>query len=322
MNRTIDQTSTPLVSIIIPTYNSAVFVAEAIESALRQTYPHCEVVVIDDGSTDDTLSVLQSFGNRIVWKTVPNGGAPKARNIGLAMSHGEYILFLDADDLLDQGRLAIQVPIILTTGAAAVFSDCFTVPMDRPNDIPVLFRGTIDEDPVVAALGANVGSTAALHQKRALLEIGGWREDLPCAQDRDLHLRLAVHEPQWEFIREPLLTMRRRTGSVSSCYLRVIEQYGGIVDPVIEYLESVNRLTPARRFAFARFFTLAAINAFREGGVEMARRYFARSHELDRRATSIVFSPTLSWVSSVAGPLNSCRLAQLWHRLRLLGRVS
>jgi hypothetical protein len=92
--------ATPLVSIIIDNYNYGRFVAAAIESALRQTYTPCEVLVVDDGSTDDSRTVITAAGARVTPIFKPNGGQASAFNAGFAQSHGTIVLFLDADDLL------------------------------------------------------------------------------------------------------------------------------------------------------------------------------------------------------------------------------
>jgi glycosyltransferase involved in cell wall biosynthesis len=92
--------SYPLISIIIPCYNSEKYISEAIESALNQTYPNIEVIVIDDGSTDKSVEEIQKYGDKIIWETGVNRGAPAARNRGLKKSNGEFVLFLDADDML------------------------------------------------------------------------------------------------------------------------------------------------------------------------------------------------------------------------------
>ena len=99
----------PLVSIIIPCYNNEAFVKQAIESALQQTYTNVEIIVIDDGSTDGSLEIIRSFENHIQWETGSNQGAPKARNRGLELAQGEYIRFLDADDILFRNCLEHQV---------------------------------------------------------------------------------------------------------------------------------------------------------------------------------------------------------------------
>ena len=99
----------PLVSVIVPVYNGQNHLAQALESALSQDYPNKEVIVVNDGSTDGTAEVLRSFGDRIHAINQSNGGPPKARNAGLNAARGEYIAFLDADDVWLQGKLSAQV---------------------------------------------------------------------------------------------------------------------------------------------------------------------------------------------------------------------
>lgn len=106
--------SQPLVSIIIPTYNCGKFLAQGIRSVLNQEYPHKEVIVIDDGSTDNTQDILQTFGDAITVFHQENAGAAVARNTGLQYAKGEYLAFLDADDLWLPGKLTAQVNYLET----------------------------------------------------------------------------------------------------------------------------------------------------------------------------------------------------------------
>ena len=101
----------PLVSAIIPNFNYARFVCEAVESALAQTYDHLEVIVVDDGSSDDSLQVLKQFGDRIRVIAQPNAGVAASRNNGAAASSGEFVAFLDADDLWAPDKIAAQVEV-------------------------------------------------------------------------------------------------------------------------------------------------------------------------------------------------------------------
>lgn len=103
----------PLVSIIIPAYNAAATLAEAIDSALAQRYPRIEVLVVDDGSADRTPEVLRSYGDRIRWVRKDNGGLPAARNTGHLHTQGELIAWLDADDRAHPDRIALQVELLL-----------------------------------------------------------------------------------------------------------------------------------------------------------------------------------------------------------------
>ena len=102
----------PLVSIVIPTYNRRHFVADAIESCFDQTYANCEVIVVDDGSTDGTAEFLrEKYGDRIVLVTQENQGPGVARNRGIAAASGEYIHFLDADDQLRRRKIEIGLDL-------------------------------------------------------------------------------------------------------------------------------------------------------------------------------------------------------------------
>lgn len=103
----------PLVSVVIPTYNSAKFIPQAIESVLNQTYSKYEIIVVDDGSTDDTTKVLEPFQDKVNYTYQSNQGVAASRNKGIALAQGELIAFLDADDLFLPQKLQRQVSIFL-----------------------------------------------------------------------------------------------------------------------------------------------------------------------------------------------------------------
>ncbi len=102
-------THEPLVSVIMPAYNTARYIREAIDSVLDQDYGNKELIVIDDGSTDGTLDIVRSYGDRLTLITQQNQGSAVARNAGLAAARGEYIAFLDSDDVWLPGKLGLQV---------------------------------------------------------------------------------------------------------------------------------------------------------------------------------------------------------------------
>src|SRR5690242_9391093 len=97
------------ISVIIPSYNCARFVAESVESMLRQSVPPSEVIVVDDGSTDDTLAVVRGYAGRVTVVQAPHGGYASARNHGLARATGEWVAFHDADDVALEDRLAVHL---------------------------------------------------------------------------------------------------------------------------------------------------------------------------------------------------------------------
>ena len=108
----------PLVSILIPAFNAETWVADTIRSALAQTWPRKEIIVIDDGSTDRTLVVARRFASKdVAVVTQKNQGAAAARNHALALSQGDYIQWLDADDLLSPDKIAKQIQAVDEMGS-------------------------------------------------------------------------------------------------------------------------------------------------------------------------------------------------------------
>jgi glycosyltransferase involved in cell wall biosynthesis len=112
MNGSAERRSPVGVSVIIPTYNRGLFITEAIDSVLGQTYQNVEIIVVDDASTDDTLDRLQPYGSRISIVTTNHGGAAHARNAGVKVAKGNYVAFLDSDDRYLPHKLALQVQIL------------------------------------------------------------------------------------------------------------------------------------------------------------------------------------------------------------------
>ena len=111
------------VSVIIPCYNAERWLSEAIDSCLAQSYQPVEVIVVDDGSTDDSLKIIKSYGDLITYRTGPNKGGNYARNLGFSLSKGSYIQFLDADDYLRPRKLEKQIQYLEETGADVVYGD-------------------------------------------------------------------------------------------------------------------------------------------------------------------------------------------------------
>ena len=269
-----------LVSIIIPCYNAEGYVAQAIDSALAQTYPHKEVIVIDDGSTDGSLAVIQSFGQRIRWETGPNRGACAARNRGIELTHGELIQFLDADDLLHPEKLQRQVPLILARTADILYCDWETVEVGSTDVNRIHASRYGGEDPVVFLLGHSMPTPTALHWKDRLLAVAGFRDALPCSQERDLHLRLACAGVTLGHLPEVLVTVRRQPGSLSADSTRVLDQHLEIVRNACHSLEQSNALTDQRRAAFAGLLAKDARAYLNHGLPDKARHYFTEARRI------------------------------------------
>ena len=186
----------PLVSVVIPCFNQARFLGAAIASALAQTHTPVEVVVVDDGSTDDTAAVTARFpGVRYVRQE--NAGLSAARNTGLGKSRGAYLAFLDADDVLLPRAVEAALECLETSPECAFVSGRFRYVdadgvlqlVDVPPKVPA--------DPYLAFLrGNHIGMHATVVYRRPPLEAAhGFDVSLPACEDYDLFLRLAAEHP-------------------------------------------------------------------------------------------------------------------------------
>lgn len=192
------------VSVVIPTYNYARYIGEAIDSALAQTLPPIEVIVVDDGSTDDTQAVLAAYGDRIRVLRQENEGVAIARNSGIAAARGEYVAFLDADDVWKPRKLELQM---------ARFDESIglvhcgiesgeTVQLPRVDghvaDALLLLEADVIHGP---------GSTVVV-RKRVAEEVGGFDGGLAASEDWDFCYRVALRH-RVAHVAEPLVTYRK-----------------------------------------------------------------------------------------------------------------
>ena len=309
----------PLVSIIIPCYNAEKYVGEAIESALAQTYPNKEVIVIDDGSTDGSLQVIKSFGDRIRWETGPNRGGSAARNRGIELARGELIQFLDADDLLHPKKLEKQVSFHLENKAD--WSICLgdVIP---PDDVcaPTYRRLYKGEDPVVFTLLGGLQTAASIHFRSNLIRVGGFDQALPCAQERDLHIRLACLDLKLVQLPEILFTVRRVRNSVSADWVRVFLQHERIALRAWQVLKERGTLTDVRAEALAAFLAHDARALLRAGHRDVARRYFKLAREIHPTGGDrLVYTPGARWLKAILGTTGLEWLSALRRGMR--GRI-
>lgn len=190
---------TPLVSIIVPCYNAGRWLAATLDSALAQTWPACEVIVVDDGSRDDSLAVARSHearGVRVVSQ--PNRGASAARNHGLRLARGEFIQFLDADDLLTPDKIAAQMERLQAVGPEYVASSRWGRFTDEPAQAAFVndevFRDFAPMDFLLAHISARtmVQPNAWLTPRRLIERAGPWDESLSLNDDGEFFARVIL----------------------------------------------------------------------------------------------------------------------------------
>jgi glycosyltransferase involved in cell wall biosynthesis len=210
----------PLVSVVIPAYNSRSYVAQAVESVLTQTFHEFEIIVIDDGSTDDTRQTLAAYADRIRYVHQENRGVYAARNRGAKLAQGQYIAFLDADDVWLPEKLAVQVGALEShpefgaahTDTALIGPDGRVVnPASNPKRQS--HSGMVFDEFFQSNMAVILLSTVLI-RRDCFEALGGFDERHRAVQDQFFFLRLAWSYPIY-FIPKPLVQYRITPGSLS-----------------------------------------------------------------------------------------------------------
>lgn len=215
----------PLVSILIPAYNAEKFVEAAIDSALAQTYQNIEVVVINDGATDGTEETVKPYldDKRVIYFKQPNGGISKARNKGFELSHGDYITFLDADDLYAPAKIEEEAEFLNAHPEyGVVYCRVLSFYTDAP-DILYHYRRPMPEGDIFRdLLRRQFINPGSLMMRRELFAAEhGFNPDFRDAEDWDLWRRLGYRGVKFGFLDRELHYNRMSKTSLSGFHNQV-----------------------------------------------------------------------------------------------------
>lgn len=188
----------PKISVVITAYNASKWIAATLDSVLAQDFIDFEVIVIDDGSTDNTALVVADYGERVRCIYRPNGGQPSARNVGIRAARGEYIAFVDADDLWTKEKLRLQMDLLQKTGLAWVYCDAFAFD-DQSGKRLYRFGEVVRQltGDILESLFFNhfIPSPTPVIRKSVFEHVGYFDEDLQFSEDWNMWLKIAAHYP-------------------------------------------------------------------------------------------------------------------------------
>lgn len=228
------------VSIIIPCYNQARFVQQAVASCFAQTFSNFQVIVLDDGSTDDPRAALQEFLNRPNLKILrqENRGLANARNAAIAASDGAYLKLLDADDWLAPTVIAKQAAL-LDAHPALGFVFCDRVRVNARGE--TLDAGTVGAQ--IASwqsdlfsrllLGGFFPPVSVMLTRAAFARVGNFDQTLSPCEDLDLWLRILAHGYHAQFLAEPLVSYRLHDAGLSQDHARMEQQYRAVLQKTV-----------------------------------------------------------------------------------------
>ena len=204
-----------LVSVVIPVYNSEQYITECIDSALTQTYQNIEIIIVDDGSTDNTVNIISEYNNELIKLFhQKNTGSGAARNHGIEQASGTWIAFLDADDIWLPDKLQKQLKHCsdLDWSHTDLYLHGDVYPRHtKTTELTPKHSGFILKNLLVEN---SIGTSSVIIKKEILQKLGAFNTDLRALQDWDLWLRVAA-ENQICYIDEPLVYYRVHSSSVS-----------------------------------------------------------------------------------------------------------
>lgn len=216
----------PKVSIITPAYNAAVYLPEMIASALAQSYRDWELIIVDDGSTDNTAEAVAASRRgdaRIIYIKKENAGIASARNLGIARSQGEYIAFLDADDVALPNRIAEQVDVLeKNTDYGIVYCRFKSFAHGRPGKLYSYKRKFYSGHILKKLLRLSfINPSTVMMRKSSFDQVGGFNSSLREGEDWDLWRKLAYKNTQFFFLDKVLVHTRLHPDSLSGFHNQV-----------------------------------------------------------------------------------------------------
>lgn len=318
----------PRVSVLMPAYNAGRYIAESVESVRGQTFEDWELVVIDDGSEDDTRSIVEAYAARdarVRYVRRPNGGQAAARNTGLAAARGSLVAFLDADDLWLPEKLEAQIEVLERTHVDLVYTDGYFFSDDaaeldeRFNILPGAARGA---EMFRTLFESNrIGTLSVLVKRGALDAVGLFDEDRAYqnCEDYDLWLRLAKWGAGFYGMKERLMRYRRHAAATTYAASRLLAPMLAVIlkhapDPALDPALVRRRVRGLYRDL------VSALVA--EGRVEEARRRMRDFYAWDRGAPVTA----LQWLVLRLSPGRYNYISREvlyraeWHLRGLLGR--
>jgi glycosyltransferase involved in cell wall biosynthesis len=330
-------TTQPMVDVVLPAYNGVRVIREALDSALAQEGVSSRVIVVDDGSTDDTAQVVRSYGSRITLRSQSNKGVSGARNTGLGLGEAPYVALLDQDDVWLPGKLARQVDLLRTHGnVGLVFTD-MTLFQDDGEVVEdgflratpryaLLERCVLGRDAHLLSERAGeavtrynfISPSTVMLRRRAIEEVGGFDERLRLCDDAECWMRLLR---TWRAIAIEKCLVRSRVwaGNASLHTDRMLWERVMIAEKVRAHPELYpgNVAGYLMRERAACLYRLGTI-ALRDGELQRARRHFLTSFRDSPRGATV-----LLLAASFLGPRGRRLLA--WARraagVRMAARV-
>jgi len=265
----------PTVSVIIPCYNAELFVREAIDSVLNQSYANIEIIVVDDGSTDASRDVVNTYGSRVRYQFQQNAGAPAARNAGIRSARGEFLQFLDADDRILPAKIEKQLECFTEDSSLGVVYGPY-YKMDTTGKHFDLVEGGAGSGDIFHNLLSwqyFIATHSCLIRTEAVRNVGYFDTSLKSTEDWDLWIRLAV-KSRFKYLDMPLAEYRDVASSSSKNLDTVFETSLTVMEKNSHHHSECAACRRAVRLATSRIHRFYGVNQLRLSNLPAARKHF------------------------------------------------
>ncbi len=305
----------PQISVVIPAYNAARWIAETVESVLAQTFQDFEIIVVDDGSTDETAAAVAKF-KRVKCIHQVNGGLSSARNAGIRAAMGEYIAFIDADDLWVHDKLDAQMALLKQTGLAWVYSDAYAFDSETRSFLFEFsqMRYQHEGDVLQSLLLEDfIPMPTPILKRHVFDEVGFFTEDtnLHSAEDWDMWLRTAAKYPVG-FVKRPLAMYRVHPASMIQSALPSVLYTANLNVIELAVSREPSRLANLKKRAVSRSSVRIGQLCVRRNDLHRARGMFAQAIRLSpSRVSAYAY-----WLGTFAGRRLTQGYVRLLHWLR------
>lgn len=259
-----------LVSVVVPVYNAADHLRETLSSIYNQTYKSIEIIAVDDGSSDDSIDIARSFDGRVILVQQPNSGPAAARNRGVAEAKGEWIAFLDADDLWVPEKLEKQLHAMSNREWSYTDSRFMGGVNDgkQDSDLNEKPSGNVIEKLIC---GNFISTSSVLLRRNIFNEVGGFDENLRSIEDWDLWIRIASRYPI-SYVPDPLLKYRVHSISASRSTRKTLPNHLKVIDKAFSSEGVAAHLGHLKRSAKAKSLSICSQIAEEEKDYSFAFR--------------------------------------------------
>jgi glycosyltransferase involved in cell wall biosynthesis len=314
------------VSIVIPCFNREQYIGDSIESCLHQTHPAAEVIVVDDGSTDRSVEKIQSHGSRVTCIQSTNHGPGHARNLGVKAATGEFVQFLDSDDLLVRDAVANELAMFRAFPDSDIVYGRVFVPYDckfaADYMVPEKLADRVDSGRLLpmTAMGEEIGlpiptSVPLLYRRRVLIESGGYDESVRALDNIEINFRLYFSGYRFRFFDHIVIVYRddRTIDRVTDRESWESDDAAHAYETMIRFADRSGSLRGGVRTGVVAMLYHGGHYAVSRGRPDLAARYFALAHQIVPGL--VPGTPLFKRLTRILGPVRASRLVNARTRL-------